>query len=227
LSSDGATGTKETKRELASDPGPERYRLLVCLPVEVHLSRVTSAVGSAIAPASAQSRVQAPCHKCQLQISLFRAHRYGRGIVARIFKAPCWEHSPGPGSAIVGIGATNARFAQPRAGSAVVRIDEDDAGLFERALYCFDGAWSRTVPALKTLYRVIRHFGRAGEARHVPAESGPREEALNPKNWSHQKRDPAPSSRATVPFTTKAARYDEGRGPLTTFNAGVIRQLSG
>jgi hypothetical protein len=40
-------------------------------------------------------------------------------------------------------------------------------------------------PALKTLYGVIRHFDRAGEVRHAPAESRPREETLNPKNWSH------------------------------------------
>jgi hypothetical protein len=31
--------TKETKREVPSDPGPERHGLLARLPVEVHLSR--------------------------------------------------------------------------------------------------------------------------------------------------------------------------------------------
>src|SRR5208282_6517626 len=71
---------------------------------------------------------------------------------------------------------------------------EDDAGLFERALYCFDGAWPHRVPALKTLYRVIRHSGRAAEVRRAPAESRPREETLNPKNRSHHNR---PNTRAT------------------------------
>jgi hypothetical protein len=35
---------------------------------------------------------------------------------------------------------------------------------------------------------VIRHFGRAAELRQAPAESRPREETLNPKNWSHHNR---------------------------------------
>src|SRR5450755_4732478 len=59
----------------------------------------------------------------------------------------------------------NLPLAQPRARSAVVRINEDDAGLFERALYCFDGAWPHRVPALKTLYR------RARTCRSAPVPS--------------------------------------------------------
>jgi hypothetical protein len=86
------------------------------------------------------------------------------------------------------VAASAALTAQPRARSAVVRINEDDARLFERALYCFDGARPHRVPALKTLYRVIRHFGRAAELRQAPAESRPREETLNAENWSHHNR---------------------------------------
>jgi hypothetical protein len=44
---------------------------------------------------------------------------------------------------------------------------------------------------------VIRHFGRAAEVRHAPAESRPREETLNPKNWSHHNR--ANTLRTCVP----------------------------
>jgi hypothetical protein len=43
----------------------------------------------------------------------------------------------------------NLSLAQPRTRSAVVRINEDDAGLFEGALYCFDGAWPHRVPRSK------------------------------------------------------------------------------
>jgi hypothetical protein len=47
------------------------------------------------------------------------------------------RHAPGLPFAAVGRFLT----AQPRARSAVFGVDEDDAGLFERTLYCFDGAW--------------------------------------------------------------------------------------
>jgi hypothetical protein len=107
----------------------------------------------------------------------------------------------------------NLPLAQPRARSAVFGVDEDNAGLFERALYCLDGAWPHRVPALKALYRVIRYFGRAAELRHAPAESRPREETLNPKNWSHHIRAsncaPLPACHSPTPVCGRDAPFIE------------------
>jgi hypothetical protein len=71
-------------------------------------------------------------------------------------------------------------LAQPRARSAVVRINEDDSGLFERPLHRFEGAWPHRVPALETRHRLRRHLGRTGEVPEVPAQRRPR---VEPQEW--------------------------------------------
>jgi hypothetical protein len=51
--------------------------------------------------------------------------------------------------------AKSLRLAQPRTRSAVLRVNEDDAGIFERALNCFDGACLQRIPALEPLHRLL------------------------------------------------------------------------
>jgi hypothetical protein len=85
----------------------------------------------------------------------------------------------------------------------VVRVDEDDAGLFERPLYRFEGACLHPAPALEVRHRLRRYSGRIGEVPEVPAKSRPREKRLHPENWSHV--DPCGRQRWRTTFPGRAA----------------------
>jgi hypothetical protein len=66
-----------------------------------------------------------------------------------------------------------------RVPGAVVRINEDTAGLFERTLNCLDGAWPHRAPALEAPHCGRRHYGRAGQVTHGPSKGRSRHRLSN------------------------------------------------
>jgi hypothetical protein len=69
-----------------------------------------------------------------------------------------------------------------RARSAVLLINPDDTGAFERALNRFDGGCPLRAPTLEPRHRLSRYFGRASQMAHAPSESPPRDETLQGHN---------------------------------------------
>jgi hypothetical protein len=122
---------------------------------------------------------------------------------------------------------------QLHAWSAVVRVNQDDAGLFERALNRFEEALPHLAPALEPPHRRGRHSGHAGEVGRAPSKSLPREPTLHRDNCSHgAKRAAAPrcvivilsdgtaSTSPAFPCSPCAQR----KGPMRrAINAGAIK----
>jgi hypothetical protein len=79
-------------------------------------------------------------------------------------------------------------LAQPRARSAVVSVNENDAGIFERALDGFDSGCPLRAPALEHAHGAVRHSGHEGETTHAPSKSRSRHPTLHWDNCSHVQR---------------------------------------
>ena len=69
--------------------------------------------------------------------------------------------------------------------SAVVRLNEDDADLFERALNRCDEVFPYSSPALEASHRRRRHSGRACQLGRPPSKRRPRKKTLHWDNCNH------------------------------------------
>jgi hypothetical protein len=82
-------------------------------------------------------------------------------------------------------------LAQPRARSAVVSIDKDYAGRFERALDHLDVACLHRAPTLEVSHCIRCQFSCPGEVTQAPPKSRSRKPALQRDNAPHGDNRPA------------------------------------
>jgi hypothetical protein len=125
---------------------------------------------------------------------------------------PFGRSKPADASALAAGTLRSVRLAQPRARSTVFRVNEDDACIFERALYGFDRGCPHRTPALEVPHHTGRHSGRTGETTLAPSKSLPREKTLNRENRSHGT-VAAPAERPQCCSATKTARPPRSQRP--------------